>query len=151
MGSPHDGPMASDAVRRAAVAWRWSSCSPSMLAACTSPANEEAAGDNRPTAATWTATWDETQELVPHLDDLGVPPDTQCAMPPWPNCARRAKTLFPTPDELVDVEVEKWLEQATSIFFECFQSDIGADTVTQGYEELDRLAAEVDTALASVT
>ncbi len=122
----------------------------SLLFACSSPANEDVAGDNRPDAATWAVTWDDTREIVPHLDELSVPPDTEVCQDTVAELRSAREDLFPTPDELIDVEVEKWLEKATSIFFECFQSDIGAETVTQGYAELARLAEEVDTALASV-
>lgn len=150
MGSPSDGPHGTRVGRRAA-SMALAVLLASALGACTSPANEEAAGGTRPDVATWTVTWDATRAIVPHLDDLSVPPDDQVCDATVVELRTSREDLFPTPDELVDVEVENWLEHAISIFFECFQSDIGAQTVTQGYEELGRLAAEVDTALDTVT
>ncbi|HKJ56543.1 MAG TPA: hypothetical protein VJ978_11200 [Nitriliruptoraceae bacterium] len=149
MGSPHAEPRRTT-VRLGSVAALVALLA-LLLAACSSPANEDAGPDGRPDAADWAVNWDETRDLVPHLDDLGVPPDQAVCERTVADLRTARETLFPTPDELVDTETEAWMEAATSLFFECFQSDIGAETVTEGYGELDRLGSEVDTALEGVS
>ncbi len=119
-----------------------------LLTACGDDAG--APDGQRPDAAPWAATWEEVQAIVPDLDVLGDPPDADVCEATVSALRDARADLYPTPDELVELEVDAWMAEATSIFFECFESDIGADTIAQSYAELDRLAAEVDTALETV-
>lgn len=120
-----------------------------VLSGCTdTDSGGDGAGD-RPDVATWTTTWDQTRAIIPDLDTMGDPLDPEVCEETVGRLRDARENLHPTPDELVDEEVDKWMTEATSVFFECFEADVGADTVAESYEELERLEAEIDTALAT--
>lgn len=122
-----------------------------VLTGCGSDGDDASDGSaSPPDVATWTVVWNDTRALVPDIDTLGVPPDTAVCEQTVVDLRTAREELYPTPDVLVTTEVDKWMAEATSIFFECFDRDIGADTVTDGYAELVRLEAEVTAAIDSI-
>lgn len=121
-----------------------------VLAACSSRGTTSDSQSSRPDVAAWMSVWNDTRALIPSIDALGVPPDTAICEQTVVDLRTARQDLYPTPDDLVTTELDNWMAEATSIFFECFESDIGAETVTEGYAELTRLEAEVTTAIDSI-
>jgi len=120
-----------------------------VLTGCTdTDSGGDGAGD-RPDVATWTPIWDQTKAIIPDLETLGDPLDPDVCDETVARLRDAREDLHPTPDEVVDEAVDTWMIEATSVFFECFEADIGADTAAESYEELARLEAEIDTALAT--
>ena len=119
-----------------------------VLAGC--GGNSGTSDGQRPDPASWAMTWEDVQTMIPDLETLGDPPDADVCEATVTRLRDARNDLYPAPDELVEVEVDAWMVEATSIFFECFEADIGADTVAESYAELDRLESEVATALETV-
>ncbi len=106
-------------------------------------------GDQRPTVAAWTPRWDDVVALVP-TRDLVTSGAAQATCEEVLVDLREARpTLTPGPDEAVDQAALEWITFAESTFFECFEADAGADSVTTAYDRLDQLESEVDAALDS--
>jgi hypothetical protein len=107
-----------------------------------------AASGGPPTVAGWEQGWRETYGALPTLQELAVED-------PGPVCddalgmirtATAEYTEAPN-DDLRDAFLV-WSEYAESVFFECPPHDGTGPGFAAAYEEIDRLAAEIDALLA---
>ncbi len=105
----------------------------------------------RPAAAEWSARWDTTRDLVPDRTDLGAAPGDETCEAVLVDLREASVDLLPGPDEGVDELAESWITTAEGMFFECFDTDTGADGVAEAYDRLDLLEAEIDVALDATT
>lgn len=111
-----------------------------LIVAC-SPA------DRRPSAAEWVPRWEAVQALVPPLEEIPDPPDRERCHEVFVLVREEGRELLPSPDPAVDGPVREWVEVADSVFFQCPPHTPPIDSFAVGYEELRRLAAEVDAGL----
>lgn len=102
----------------------------------------------RPDVATWRARWEEARALVPPAEAL-QPPDDQVCEDVLVDLRATRPDLSPAPDDVLEESMVAWITFAESTFFECFDDDIGADSVEVAYGRLDQLADEVDAALGA--
>lgn len=103
-----------------------------------------ACSDPRPAADSWVDEWNQAKTLVPQASS--VADDMSPIVCDQVLTALREDTdsLFPTPTQSLDDQVEQWLEIAKGAFFECPPASGG---FAAAYEELDRLVAGIDASL----
>lgn len=102
---------------------------------------------DRPSVATWQETWQAAQRIVPPRETLRSPPRSQTCDRVVASLRSIRGELLPSPDPLVDERVNDWLSSAESVFFECFDAAGPGRSVETAYAHLERLRAEVETAL----
>lgn len=112
-----------------------------VLAACSS-------GAPRPSTAEWSPVWEATVALVPSPEDLGEDPSQARCSEVLVELREAQQTAVPTPNSEVDQVVERWLQVASSGFFECFgdgdrESEIAATRATLSRLE-DEVAGSLD-------
>lgn len=105
---------------------------------------------DRPAIAAWQETWETAQRIVPPPDTLQSPPRTETCDRVVASLRSIRGELLPSPDPLVDERVDDWLSSAESVFFECFDTAGPGRSVETAYAHLERLRAEVETALDTV-
>lgn len=102
---------------------------------------------DRPTAEEWTPTWEAAQAVIPAPEDLDDPPSEGMCQRVLGDLREIRAEMAPAPDELIQTATEAWISYAEHVFFSCFQAVEGDDRVDAAYETLDRLRAEVETAV----
>jgi hypothetical protein len=110
-------------------------------------------GDDRPSAATWRATWEQAQQIVPASDALDGPVAEAACQDALGELRTIREDLIPGPDQVVGEAATAWIDHAEQMFFDCFEDGSGdgsATVVADAYDELERYRDEVDAALASV-
>ena len=101
--------------------------------------------DDRPSDADWAVAWEAERALVPAQDEL-VAGGRELCDELVGTYRERFDDLRPTPSAALDDAVDAWIEQAEQIVFEC--SDDAA-VLTDEYDELRVLEAEIDAGLAA--
>lgn len=100
-----------------------------------------------PTTEAWSSTWEAAQATVPDRNELGDPPSEASCQRVLGQLREVRGDLTPAPDEFIQHAAEAWISYAEHVFFSCFEAVEGEDPVDAAYETLDRLRAEVATAL----
>ncbi len=105
-----------------------------------------ACSDPRPAASSWADEWNRAKALVPQ--ESAVADDMSPIVCDQVLTALRedTDTLFPTPSQALDEQVEQWLEIAKGAYFECPPANGG---FAAAYKELDPLVAGIDASLES--
>lgn len=97
-----------------------------------------------PTLAEWEQGWRETYAALPDLQELAVEePGPVCEDALGMIRTAAAEWAEAPNDDLRDAFVA-WSEYAESVFFECPPHDGTGPGFAAAYEEIDRLAAEID-------
>lgn len=125
---------------RLARAAAWVVCSALLLVACGPP--EPSARDE------WERSWEDIQEVVPAPDQLERPVSRGTCADVLAKLREHGQELTPAPDEVIQAGAQAWLAHAEQLFFECFDPDQPDESITDGYDKLQQLQAEVDAALA---
>lgn len=103
--------------------------------------------EQRPSLDTWLDTWRSVQQIVPEAHELSQLPREEECNEILGSLRAAAPRLHPAPDEIIGTTANAWLSYAESVFFDCFRSVGTQDPVGTAYERLDRLEAEVETAI----
>lgn len=106
-----------------------------------------AVSERRPSVVEWRPRWEAAQALVPPLEQVADPPDRELCTDVLVAIRATRGELLPTPDPSVDGPVQEWLEVAELVFFQCPPHTPPIEDFAAGYEEMGRLAAEVEAGL----
>jgi hypothetical protein len=107
-----------------------------------------ACGTSRPSADEWAPQWHDLTAAIPSTAALGDPPDETVCRDSLGLLRSSRGDLFPTPDQDIDDAVNEWVSVAEDAFFECPPSSQAVPDFAAAYEQLARLEAEVEAALA---
>lgn len=102
---------------------------------------------DRPTRGEWQREWEEIQDVVPPPAQLEPPVSRETCSDVVATLRRRSPELSPAPDELIHSAAAAWVSHAEHMFFECFDTETPRESIADGYETLERLGAQVDSAL----
>jgi hypothetical protein len=102
-------------------------------------------GGDRPSDAAWHTEWEEQRDAFPSADALLSGGRELCDRLVG-ELRAELPALVPTPTEALDDAVQAWSDHAETIAFEC--RDDPAELAEQ-YDQLDILAAEIDSGLAA--
>jgi hypothetical protein len=105
-------------------------------------------GDSRPSLDDWEAEWRSFAALIPDQDEVtGSDQESLCGAAV--GSMRQAEAdLVPAPNADLDAAALAWVEFAESVFFECPLRTGDHVGFEAGYEEIDRLAAEIEALIA---
>lgn len=117
-----------------------------LLAAVVATSLASCGPGERPSLAEWEATWEEVQATIPAASSLEDPPATDVCEAVLGELRTQRPRLVPAPDDLVASASTAWIAYAEHVFFGCFGEGTPED-VAEAYENLDRLAAEVEASL----
>jgi hypothetical protein len=101
----------------------------------------------RPSASEWESAWTATVEAMPTLEQMGDPPDRDTCSHALGVLRSGQTELIPTPDPVLDATVQEWLAVAEDAMFECPPTSAELPNLEVAYDELGRLAAEIDVVL----
>lgn len=108
-----------------------------LLAGCSEP---------RMSLQNWEQVWDQTVEHVQRADAQEIPEQECTEILAY--LRQQRPRLNPLPVEGLESPVDSWFELAESAFFDCPPDGEPISSWADGFEQLSRLEAEVDTVLA---
>jgi hypothetical protein len=107
-----------------------------------------ACGTSRPLADEWSPLWRDLTSAIPTSAELGDPPSEAVCRDALGMLRSSRGDLFPTPDRAIDDAFNEWVSLAEDAFFECPPSSRAVPDFSAAYEQLARLEAEIEAALA---
>lgn len=111
-----------------------------VLAAC---------GGEEPDAASWARQWEALVAVVPDEADIGSPPDTARCRDILAALREQSAELSPAPTTTITELVNEWVSVAEAAFFGCPPESEDIASFEEAYQEMERIAESVETALAN--
>ncbi|HJQ76738.1 MAG TPA: hypothetical protein VJ948_05690 [Acidimicrobiia bacterium] len=111
-----------------------------LLAAC---------GREEPDAAIWSRQWEALVAIVPAEADIGSPPDTDLCRDTLAALREQSAELSPAPNATITELVHEWVSIAEAAFFGCPPQNEDVASFEEAYQEMERIAESVETALAN--
>lgn len=111
-----------------------------LLAAC---------GGEEPDAARWSRQWEELIAVVPAETEIGSPPDTALCRDTLAALREQSAELSPAPSATITELVNEWVSIAEAAFFGCPPQGEDLASFEEAYQEMERIAESVETALAN--
>jgi hypothetical protein len=100
-------------------------------------------GDDSVSLEDWEQEWLAVHALVPTQQELGASPSQDRCDEILVGIRQRASELVPAPDPTLDDAVKDWIAIAENMFFECPPVGPPIGSFDEGYQELERFAAQV--------